>query len=178
MCLKNSSVLIRNILGYLRMNKNVSEETLNQIYECINILEETNDFKYIYRKYDYKLAFLENPGYNTIFDESNSYYLIAVTLGHSVEQLIKTLSKTDVSKMVIMDACASALLELKADEFEKTLGCNLTKRFCPGYGTTDILDLKIIHKELKADRIGIELNESCMMIPQKSMLGIIGIKSN
>ena len=158
------------------MNKNVSEDILKLINECLDEIEETNEFKYIYRKYDYKLDFLNCPGYLSAMENSKAYYLIGVTLGFKVEQLIKTLSVTNPSKMVIMDACASAYLEVKADEFEKTLGDNLTKRFCPGYSNTSIEDLKIIHKELKADKIGIVLNESCMMIPQKSMLGIIGIK--
>ena len=77
MSLMNSSKLIRNILGYLRMNKNVSEDILKLINECLDEIEETNEFKYIYRKYDYKLDFLNCPGYLSVMENSKAYYLIA-----------------------------------------------------------------------------------------------------
>ena len=89
---------------------------------------------------------------------------------------------TDSTKMVIMDACASAYLEEKANEFEKSnLDVNNLdnyKRFCPGYGESKLSDLRYIYDEIKAEKIGIILNEQFMMSPQKSMLGIVKKKIN
>ena len=188
MSLMNSSKLISHILGYLRITKKL--DSINNILniesiieECLTELEEINSFKYIYRKYNHKLEFLEDCAYDSLFEKSDdSYYLIACTLGYEVEQRIKYLSMTDSTKMVIMDACASAYLEEKANEYEKSnLDVNNLdnyKRFCPGYGESKLSDLRCIYDEIKAEKIGIVLNEQYMMSPQKSMLGIVKEKIN
>ena len=175
MCLKNSSSLIDKVLKYLRMPLDVNEEIINNVKECIDEIDNTIGFKYIYKKYSQKLDFLKNEPYSSFLKNCEEYYLVAVTLGVEVERKINYYSKVNASKMVILDAAASAILEEKANEFEKTLGDNLTYRFCPGYQKSSIEDIKIINQELKAEKIGIQILDSCMMIPQKSMIGIVGI---
>ena len=93
MSLMNSSKLISHILGYLRITKKL--DSINNILniesiieECLTELEEINSFKYIYRKYNHKLEFLEDCTYDSLFEKSDdSYYLIACTLGYEVEQI-------------------------------------------------------------------------------------------
>ena len=179
---KNSSKLITSILGYLRINNRIDSKYLEYIKSCINecilIINDLDSFVYIYRKYTYKLDFLNNEIYTNFLSGCDSYYLIACTFGSRIQKIINELSITDSEKMVIFDATLSALLEEKANDFEKGLGSNLTKRFCPGYSNTNIEDIKIIYNELEAYKIGIEVLDSCMLNPQKSMIGIIGIKNN
>jgi len=177
MSLKNSSSLINLILKYLKV-KDDNSEIISLINECIQKIENSNGFKYLYKRYSKRLEFLNNKPYCDFLEGCEEYYLVAATLGLEVERMINYLGKTDLQKMVVMDATASALLELKADEFEKTLNEELTYRFCPGYSKSNIEDIKIIHKELKAEKIGIEVLDSCMMVPQKSMIGIVGIKNS
>lgn len=101
-----------------------------------------------------------------------------MTLGALIDNKIKYYSKTNLTKCLVFDACASAYLEYKSDEYEKTLANNLTYRFCPGYQGSSIEDIKYIFDILKPEKIGLELLESNLMIPQKSMAGIIGIGKN
>lgn len=177
MSLKNSLKLKNNILKYLRI-KEADENLIKDIEECLDEIEKANSFKYIYRKYDEIFGFLNSEPYLSFLKDCDGFYLIAVTLGYEIENMIKYLSKTNTAKMIIMDAACSASLEYLADDYEKNLGSNLTYRFCPGYSKSDINDIKIIHQLLKAEKIGIEILDSCMMIPQKSMIGIVGIRKS
>jgi hypothetical protein len=80
-----------------------------------------------------------------------------------------------------MDAIASSYLEYLLDEYEKTLDLNeRTYRFAPGYGDVP-LSLNIpLSKVLDIYKtIGVSYTSGGLFIPQKSMLGFIGIgKSN
>ena len=177
----NSSNLIKVILKYLKVNKEVKDDLvyndlINNIETCINEVEKNSDFKYIYKYYTDKKDFLNNEPYMSFLGGCEGYYLVACTLGLWFEKQINYLSKVDVSKMIIMDAVGSAYLELKANEYESSLLGDKTYRFCPGYSNSDINDIKLIYKLINADKIGIEVLDSCMMIPQKSMIGIIGVK--
>ena len=97
-----------------------------------------------------------------------------MTLGKTISDKIRYYSKSDMQKMVIFDACASAYLEYLSDEYQNNnLGNDLSFRFCPGYGGTSVLDLKEIVKYLDIRSIGIELLDSCIMVPEKSIIGII-----
>ena len=75
----------------------------------------------------------------------------------------------------VADACASALLEAYADDAEDELGDERTYRFCPGYGGSDVEDIQYILESVKAEKIGITRTESGLMLPQKSMAGIVGL---
>lgn len=76
---------------------------------------------------------------------------------------------------VVADACASALLETLADEAEEALEKERTYRFCPGYGGSDISDVKYILEAVRGERIGITVQQSGLMLPQKTMAGFVGI---
>ena len=170
----NSSNLITNVLKYLKV-KNNDQEIIDIIEDCIKELEDLNSFKCIYRRFDYNLEFLNDKPYLNYLSNSDCYYIIASTLGIEFDNKIKYLSKTNLSKMVIMDATASAYLEYKTDEVEKTFNEKLDFRFCPGYSKTKIEDLVIISKVINSYKIGIEVTESYMLNPQKSMIGIVRV---
>ena len=81
------------------------------------------------------------------------------TLGTAMERKIKMYEKVNMTKAVVMDAAASAYLEVFCDEYEENLGFpDRTYRACPG-----------------SKKLGISMTESGLMIPQKSMLGVVGI---
>ena len=160
--------LINNTKKYLKINcnDNIYDE---KIIKCLKELEEIKDFKFIYTEYDYLLDFLNHQSYIKYLNGSNRYLLIASTLGISVERKIQYLSKTDNEMMVIMDAASSCYLEYLTDKAQNELGLD------SGYNKTDINDNKIIYNFLSANKIGIEMLPSCMMVPQKSMIGVIAI---
>ncbi len=53
-------------------------------------------------------------------------------------------------------------------------GLTATKRYAPGYGDWSLESQKPLHALLDAARIGITLTEDCLMLPAKSISGVIG----
>ncbi|MBQ3252936.1 MAG: hypothetical protein IJA65_00130 [Acholeplasmatales bacterium] len=179
MSLKNYSNLLDNVynyLGFKNIEKNNDIDEL--INECLKEIESLSSFNYRYQEFDYILDFLNKEPYLSFLNGCSGYYISVMTLGALIDNKIKYYSKTNLTKCLVFDACASAYLEYKSDEYEKTLANNLTYRFCPGYQGSSIEDIKYIFDILKPDKIGLELLESNLMIPQKSMAGIIGIGKN
>lgn len=121
------------------------------------------------------LDFLSDTPYKKFLSGTNGYFITCYTLGVDVEKYIKKLRFTDLTKMCIADAVASSYLEYLSDLYDKSLGDNLSYRFCPGYQGTSVKDLKEIFKILNISSIGVELLDTYIMVPQKSMVGIIGI---
>ncbi len=81
---------------------------------------------------------------------------------------------------LILDAIADGLL----DWLEKYLQINLrrenkflTKRFSPGYGDLNLNVQKKIHKHLNLKKIAIKITSKNILIPEKSVIAIAGIKS-
>lgn len=179
MSLRNYSNLKDKIyyyLGYKNINRDESIDIL--IDECLDELSNIARFKALFVEYDYVLDFLNKEPYLTFLKGATKYYITAYTLGVEVDRRVKQLGILNPVKMLVMDACSSAYLENKANEFDKSLGDDLSYRFAPGYQGTSLSDLKEISKLIKLNKIGIELLDSNLMIPQKSMIGIIANNGN
>lgn len=157
----------------------VDESIDSLINECIELVKNKAGFKYIYQEFTTTFPFLENKDYQELLSNTSSYLLIGTTLGIEIDRLIKYYEKIDLTKSVILDAVASAYLEYKADLYEKNMNRELTFRFCPGYGNTSLEDNRQIHQIIKADKfLGITLLDTNLMVPLKSMLGVIGVGKN
>ncbi len=163
-------------LSYRKIEKNEEMDAL--IKSCYEEIEHLNSFKYIYVERKEFLDFLNNEPYLSFINGCEGYYIVATTLGVEVDRLIKRYSITDMVRAVVLDTVAGVYLEEKANEYEKTLGDNLSYRFCPGYQGSSLSDLKYLFEVLNPEKIGISLLDSGMMIPQKSMCGIIAIGKN
>lgn len=108
--------------------------------------------------------------------------LFAATLGAPVDQLIHRYNVIDVSKAVILQACAAAAIEAFCDEQQdameaqaKEKGLYLRPRYSPGYGDFPLTYQKEVLELLNAQRrIGLTRTESNMLVPTKSVTAIIG----
>lgn len=160
-------------LSFRKIEKN--DLTLALTSECLNEIDNLNSFQYVYSEYDKLLPFLNKEPYLSFLNNASGYYLVATTLGATVDRLIKKYAVDDMLKAIIFDSVSSAYLEVKADEYEKNIAPNLSYRFCPGYQGSDVRDIKYIFDLLHPEKIGIELLPSGMMTPQKSMCGIVAI---
>ena len=96
--------------------------------------------------------------------------------------LMKKYSVTDMSKTVVLQACAAAELEEYCDEMQKQIaiklgeGLYLRPRFSPGYGDFSILHQRDVLQMLEAQKkIGLTLTEGYMLTPTKSVTAVIGI---
>ncbi len=106
-------------------------------------------------------------------------FVMAMTLGVDVDRLLVKLSATSTSEHYITDALSSALAEAVCDYAENRLKGETVcrSRFSPGYGDLSLDIQKEILNAVSAEKLlGITLTESNLMIPQKSITAIIGIK--
>lgn len=169
--------MIQRILKHIGypQGANADESTLQLIDRAIAEVEHASAFQFIYDHYATPLPFMsQHARYMEFLAGAEGYLLCATTLGIQIDRLLKRYQATDMSYAVIFDAAASVYLECQADEYQNQLGfSNLGFRFCPGYGGTSITDNQSIAEVLHAERIGITFLESGLMVPQKSMIGII-----
>lgn len=166
-----SSLLKSRIYAYL----GESGETDGLIDECLEELASTARFRYAYKTFAEPPEFLRREPYSKFLEGTRGVILSVMTLGRETDKRIGVLARTDMAKSVVYDACASAYLEQLADEYEERFGEDRTYRFCPGYGGSDIKDVKYIIELVKPEATGVTLTESGYMLPLKSMAGIIGI---
>ena len=164
---------IYNYLGFKGVQP--SAETDGLISSCFAELEQTARFNYLYKAFTAPPDFLQKQPYTDFLAGTAGVLLCAMTLGAEIDRRLHKLTRTDLTRGIVLDACASAYLEARSDEYEKTIGDNLTYRFCPGYGGSSVDDLKPIFDLIHPEKIGITLNDSSFMLPSKSMAGIIGI---
>ena len=110
-------------------------------------------------------------------------FIICATAGVGADTFIRTMSVTGSVYGLVADAAATATVEAVCDSVENQLRESLkaekrylTWRYSPGYGDFPFTQQPDILSLLKADRlIGVTCNESCMMIPSKSVTAVLGI---
>lgn len=112
--------------------------------------------------------------------------LLAATIGPACDMLVRRASVTSAAEASIYQAAGAAAIEAFLDDYNDKLkktyeaqGLFLRPRFSPGYG-----DLKLEHQKDWfrlldiTKQIGIELTDSLLMVPTKSVTAIIGIGIN
>ncbi len=172
----NISELKPRIYGYLGFKGAVaSPQTDALIAECLTELDEQNEFRVTYKIFTERPAFLNKPPYESFLKGANAVVIEVASLGATADARIKYLSVANAAKAVVFDACASAFLEACADEWETRFGETRTYRFCPGYGGSEVYDLKYVFELLQPEKVGVTLSESYYMLPSKTVAGIIGI---
>ena len=164
---------IYSYLGFRSVEKNADTDAA--IAVCLEELEELAHFRYIYKYFQTPPEFLNKQPYADYLKGSSGVIIAVMTLGAEVDARIKFLSRMHPAKSLVFDACASAYLEELSDEYEKGLNLELSYRFCPGYGGSDISDLKYIFQILKPEKIGVTLTQTGYMLPSKTMAGVIAV---
>ena len=112
--------------------------------------------------------------------------LLAATIGPACDMLVRRASITSAADSAVYQAAGAAAIEAFLDDYNDKLkasyearGLFLRPRFSPGYG-----DLKLEHQKDWfrlldiTKQIGIELTDSLLMVPTKSVTAIIGIGIN
>ena len=171
----SSSDLVRHALAYIGCRTSPDGQLVSLVGECLAEAERLAHFRAVGEVFSRRLAFLQNAPYLQFLEGCAEYALVAMTLGSEAELRVRALMKTDPARAVVLDACASALVEAEGDAWEARFGAERTYRFCPGYGGSDVNDNLAIFAALRPERIGMQLLDSGLMVPQKSMAGIVGI---
>ena len=119
--------------------------------------------------------------------------VLAVTIGNGIDHLVRIYELKNMAMAMILNAGASVLAEQAADEAEQAMIREIrekygqkeawkerdvffTPRFSPGYGDYPLqYQNDILHYVDAARKIGITLTPGNMMVPVKSITGLVGI---
>ena len=114
---------------------------------------------------------------------SEAYALFVCTSGIEYEAYQQRLKEQgDMVRVFIADALGSVIAEKCADLMEATLQENIdklgwhhTNRFSPGYCGWHVSQQQLLFPLFEGHTCGVQLTDSSLMVPIKSVSGIIGI---
>ena len=115
--------------------------------------------------------------------ECSKIAIFVATIGSHLEETVIRLTEDGlVLQSAILDSIGSVSTEKVADQVQNEIKkvaeaeelCT-SRRFSPGYCDWTIRQQKEIFRALDGNTAGIHLTRECLMLPRKSMSGIIGI---
>jgi len=112
--------------------------------------------------------------------------IFVLTIGNHLEDMVAYLAEHGlVLQATVLDAIGSDAAEQMAVFVEErirniasSLGLSISRRFSPGYCDWDVDQQEMIFRALNGNSAGVRLTEEYLMLPRKSMSGIIGIGSS
>ncbi|MDU1320168.1 MAG: methionine synthase [Clostridium botulinum] len=182
---------ILRYLGY--RGQEISNEIHSLIEECIKEIKTLVSLRSTYKYSKVKInnqvnlididLKLEGKDIIRHLEKSNKCCVMAATLGSEVDRKILYYEKVNMTKAVILDACATTAIEEYCDFIENEIKkeaaedeLNINWRYSPGYGDLDISIQRNLLKSLDAEKIiGLTVSSHNILIPRKSVTAIIGI---
>ena len=122
----------------------------------------------------------------TFLDGCNEIALIAATAGGDIiGEIQKAAAGDQLTRGVVFDAVASETVDAALDWITAYLRQVLRRenkaprrgRFSAGYGDFTLTNQKRIYELLELQRLGVRINESFILIPEKSVTAVVGIRS-
>lgn len=165
---------------------------LELISSCVQELENTVNPKHSCREFPLTLEneTIDGGCFRTAsgalqknLKDCESILVFAATLGTGADYLLRRYSRVRMSRAVVLQAAATALLEEYCDkicgqlarEYEEK-GQFLRPRFSPGYGDFSLEVQPQLLEALEAGkRLGIKLTDSLLMLPSKSVTAVMGV---
>lgn len=178
-------------LGY--GNHAIDDRTLELIFSSFQELEKAEGRRIVYRIFDVSFRDADCMMIGTMEIRSEKLginlkgceraVLLGATLGAGADRLLRRYSLTDMARVVVLQACASAMLEEYLDGWQESLraeqkkeGYDLRPRFSPGYGDFSIEHQAEILRMLDAPKkIGLSRTDGDMLTPSKSVTAVIGL---
>ncbi|MCR5138937.1 MAG: hypothetical protein K6B45_02060 [Bacteroidaceae bacterium] len=109
--------------------------------------------------------------------------LFTVTLGAGYEEWMERIREEgDIVKEFVADAVASICTDGVTEDLLSRLrtacaiaGLRITNNYSPGYCSWALKEQRLLFSFIPEGMSGIRLTEECMMVPAKSVSGIVGI---
>lgn len=110
----------------------------------------------------------------------------AATIGPGIEEEINQLTKDNhLSDAYIVDTIGSVAVERLVESFYESVALDrrkidggVTLRFSPGYCDWPLAEQRKLFDLLDSDFINVEINDSCLMNPRKSVSGLFGLSAS
>jgi len=118
-----------------------------------------------------------------LLENCNKVAVFLTTIGSYFEETVNQLAEdTFVLQAAVLDAIGSGAVEKLANTVQtmvgdeaSTDGLYISQRFSPGYCDWNVEQQEMVFQAMNGDSAGIKLTEECLMLPRKSVSGIIGI---
>lgn len=109
--------------------------------------------------------------------------VFVVTIGSRLEEVVCQLAKDGLMvQAAVLDAIGSDAAETLAHVVQEIIGkqaeaegLGTSLRFSPGYCDWKVSQQKMAFRAMNGNSAGVRLTDGCLMVPQKSVSGIIGI---
>jgi hypothetical protein len=187
--------LITSFSDFSSFNRSLLIDTFHSLFPFIkNNCKPTSGFRFFNSNqitFQKNILTLDNIEFNVApiiyrdIKDVTEIFIFACTIGNRIEQKVQSLfDEGDSISAFILDRVASELVELTADLLENKIfqnipeGYNLTNRYSPGYCGWSVSEQKKLFSLLPDKFCGIQLTESSLMIPIKSVSGIYGAGYN
>ena len=126
---------------------------------------------------------LESKVIARLLERCEKVAVFTLTIGNHLEEMVAYLAENGlVLQATVLDAIGSGAAEKLAAYVEDRIrsmahakGLVASRRFSPGYCDWEVSQQKMVFQAMNGDTAGIRLTESLLMIPRKSVSGIIGI---
>jgi hypothetical protein len=131
---------------------------------------------------DNDIVFRSNKLSKTLKDSEESVCFVG-TVGRGIEgEINRLMRENSLADAYIIDALGSVAVESMVDQFQhqmdgkyKRQGKAVTLRFSPGYCDWPITEQKKLFRAFDHQDIDVDLLDSCLMRPRKSISGIFGV---
>lgn len=150
------------------------------VYLRLKIAERTPDFILLENG-----THFQSKSLSRLLQDSEETVLMAATVGREiVDTITDEVTHKDAARGVILDAVASQTADGTLDWMMEYLngmlakkGRKLTKhRYSPGYRDLPLVYQQPIFEALNLSKLGLQLTEKYMMVPEKSVMAIAGIE--
>lgn len=130
-------------------------------------------------------AFLQGSRLAEWMEGCTELFLMFSTLGEAVQTAIRGATEAGrLSDAVVIDAAASEIVDAGLDwlmqgarrELMRENRMLTARRYSPGYGDMPLAEQGKLAELLEIERFGVQLTESFLLIPEKSVLAIAGIR--
>lgn len=120
---------------------------------------------------------------STALQDSEKIVCFVGTIGRAIErQVNKLMQDNHLAEAYVLDAMGSVVVEDMVERFQQHMEAKckeesktVTLRFSPGYCDWSITDQKKLFSVMDSEQIGVQLTDSCLMQPRKSISGVFGI---
>ena len=125
----------------------------------------------------------KSPKLSRTLRDSEELICFLTTIGGEIDfEINRMMRHGHLSQAFIMDALGSVAVESVAKQFHQHMerqysenGKAVTLRFSPGYCDWPIEEQRKLFELFDPNTAGIELNDSCLMTPRKSISAIFGV---
>lgn len=176
-----------NTLRYLHCyGESIPDELNTMIDECIEEVKQIATPAFMHQRFtvshhplyinELELT-LDYSDIEKVMAGCSECIVVAITLGVEIERKLRYYALSDMTRMSVLDAAASSYIESLCDTYEETLHLDKrTIRYCAGYGNVPIAINRILSNALQTSKhIGLFVGDSDILMPQKSMIGMIGV---